>query len=89
MATFTKTIPDELVPEVISAYCYNFNYQDFIPDNSGNLIPNPETKANFAKRMDRKFTIDIVKKYRIDALEVQRQETESQADIDCENIDVT
>lgn len=88
MATFTKKIPYELVNEVIEAYAYNYNYQDKINDGNGNLIDNPESKVEFAKRMDREYTINIVKKYRVDALEIQRETTLNQVDTDYVNMGV-
>jgi hypothetical protein len=89
MAIFTKEIPDTLLTEAILAYCHAYNYQELIDDGSGELVQNPESKINFTKRMDKEFTINLIKKYRVDALEEQRLITESQAETDCENIDVS
>ena len=51
MATISTTIPDEYLPRVIEALAGNYGYETNIKDAEGNTIPNPETKAQFAKRM--------------------------------------
>jgi len=83
MATFTKTIPTDLVNEVVEAYCFAYNYQTEIDG-----LPNPETKVQFAKRIDREYTVNLVKQYRVSVLETQRQTLNEQADIDCQTITV-
>jgi len=46
MATFTYTVDNSVVPEVVNAICFVKDYQDTIDG-----LPNPETKNNFATRM--------------------------------------
>jgi len=55
MATITFTIPDNLMPRVINGICGKYGYQETIddPENPGQVIDNPETKANFCKRIIR------------------------------------
>jgi hypothetical protein len=62
MATITLNIPDTFIQRAIDAYLNDFNYQNQIPnpdfdpeqpEGVGNekLIDNPETPAQFTKRM--------------------------------------
>jgi hypothetical protein len=62
MATITLNIPDTFIQRAIDAYLNDFNYQTQIPnpdfdpeqpEGEGNekLIDNPETPAQFTKRM--------------------------------------
>lgn len=51
MAQITITIPDAALPRVISDLCTNFGYQSILVDVIGNQTANPETPAQFAKRM--------------------------------------
>jgi hypothetical protein len=45
-------VPDAVVPEMVDALCQRYGYQATLPDPnvSGGTIPNPETRAQFAKR---------------------------------------
>jgi len=47
----TITIPDEIAPRVIDGVAGQHGYQETVLDEEGNEIPNPETKAQFAKRV--------------------------------------
>jgi hypothetical protein len=48
----TLTIPDEVAPRVLQGLATFYNYQPTLLDvNTGQMIPNPEPKAAFAKRM--------------------------------------
>ena len=49
MATISINIPTDKTAEVIEALCYG-KYQDTITDAEGNSVPNPVTKAQFAKQ---------------------------------------
>ena len=71
MATFTIEISDEDVERVLDSLCVNYgrseniDNSDFDPNSPvGNSNPlkvsNPETKAQFANRMVRKFLSDNV-----------------------------
>ena len=46
MATVTFTIPDAIVSRVNNGIANYHGYQETLPDNT----PNPESKAQFAKR---------------------------------------
>ena len=56
MAQIVLNIPDALVDRVVAGMCGLHNYQETIPDpnNPEQMIPNPETKAEFVKRIIRK-----------------------------------
>lgn len=47
MATLTITIKDAYVPEMIEVF--GEHYQAEIPDGNGGMIPNPQTKAQWAQ----------------------------------------
>lgn len=47
----TITISAGLTADVVSAYAWEFGYRPIINDGSGNEIPNPETRGQFALRM--------------------------------------
>lgn len=53
MATISIDIPDAVQPRVLDAFAAVYGRQDEIPDpNDGTkMISNPETKAQFARRM--------------------------------------
>lgn len=46
MAQITITIPDAVATRVIDGFCKRYNYPPTLEDGT----PNPETKAQFAKR---------------------------------------
>lgn len=51
MATITINIADTDLTRVITAISGVFNYQPILTDTLGNKTPNPETPAQFARRM--------------------------------------
>lgn len=59
------TIPDAVGSRVVDGLAGQYNYQATIPaPNPLNPpVPNPETKAQFAKRMVAKFIKDSVKAF--------------------------
>lgn len=71
MAIFSVEIADKDVERVIDSLCANYSRSDTITDQNGNIITNPESKAVFANRMVREFLSDHVKKYEIDLLKAQ------------------
>ena len=48
---------------LIDALCASYGYQAQISDSNGQLIPNPETKEQFAKKQVKKFMRAIYKSY--------------------------
>ena len=75
MAIFSIEIADQDVERVISAISANYNYQENIVDNEGNTIVNPENKYVFSNRMVRQFLSDHVRKYELDLLKKQLEES--------------
>ena len=63
MATieFSYTVTQENLIRVINGVAYQNDYQDFIETEGEEMIPNPETKAQFAKRMIKVYIINCVK----------------------------
>lgn len=55
----TLTIPDDKITKVVNAICEKCHYEAKTLIN-GVLVTNPETKAQFAKRMIIKQIIDVV-----------------------------
>ena len=55
--TLSYTLSDAQAAEVVDALCQRYGYQDTLPDpnNAGQTIPNPETRAQFAKRQVAEF----------------------------------
>lgn len=52
MANITITIPDNQIARAINALCSRYNYQDMVTiDINIGPVPNPETRAQFARRM--------------------------------------
>jgi len=49
-ATFTITIPDDKLIEVINFCSANYGWQAMVDDGAGGLIPNPESEADICKR---------------------------------------
>jgi len=56
-------IANEDLPRVITAFTVTFNYQETIIDENGDEVPNPETKAQFTKRMWIKYGKDVTRNY--------------------------
>lgn len=74
MAQIILNIPDALVNRVIAGMYGLHSYQATIqnPDNPDEMIPNPESKADFVKRI-------IKKKIKRDVLEWEGAEAQRQA----------
>ena len=71
MATISITIPDDKIEDVKSAFADAYGYQaeieEIIDDEpTGNMIPNPETKAQFAKRQVAQYAKSIYVAWYID-----------------------
>ena len=75
MAQITLTISDALAPRVIAGFCGLHNYQVSVRDPKnpeGSMIPNPETKMEFIKRI-------LLGKIKRDVLEYEGNEAQRQA----------
>jgi hypothetical protein len=75
MAIFSIEIADQDVDRVIAAISTNYNYEENVVDSSGNTVPNPENRYVFSNRMVRQFLSDHVRKYEIDLLKKQLEES--------------
>ena len=71
MAIFSIEIADSDVNIVIDSLCANYKRSETIVDSSGNTIENPESKPVFANRMVRDFISDHVRRYQLDLLKKQ------------------
>ena len=82
-ASFTITIPDDKVQDVIEAYCKQYGYRETLEDG----LPNPETKAQFTKRQIRRYIRDVYTAYKTDlAIETTRDNTIVQSETDTKDI---
>ena len=63
MATieFSYTVSAENIPRAIDGVAYQNDYQDFIETEGEEMIPNPETKPQFCRRMIKEYIINCVK----------------------------
>jgi len=62
MTQITINIPDAVAPRVISGFAKRYNYPLTLEDGS----PNPETKAQFAKRKVLEYIRQAVREAEID-----------------------
>ena len=74
MATITLNIPDDKTPVVLAAFAWRYGYQATVAGEEGEPVPNPETKAAFAKRMLRAHLVNLVNAY-------HRAQAEAGADV--------
>jgi type II secretory pathway component GspD/PulD (secretin) len=65
VAQFTIEIADQDVNRVLNAIAKNYNRPDTVIDDNGNEVDNPETVAQFANRMVRKFLLENVQAYEV------------------------
>lgn len=83
MATFTVTIPNAILDDLIDAMALGTGWTETIIDDEGEEIPNPETKAQWAKRILREWIKRHYRKYKGDeAVKDIAPETARQAAID-------
>ena len=63
MATieFSYTVTAENRTRAINGVAYQNHYQDEIEDENGEMIPNPENKGVFCRRMIKEYIINNVK----------------------------
>lgn len=68
MASLTLTFPDAIAQRVLNSFCTIRGYSDTVPnpeDPGGPWIPNPETKAQFAKRQLKEFVLQELTRYEV------------------------
>lgn len=63
MATLKFEFDTGSVPlsRIVDAICSHYDYQSEVRGETGELVPNTETKAQFARRMVKEHIIKIVK----------------------------
>lgn len=77
MADITFVIPDNVLSRVIDGVAYANGYEDTI--DSGNqlqpeLVPNPESKVDFARRMIREYIKHCVQTHEVKKAAEEAQE---------------
>ncbi len=83
MATLTITIPNAQLTRVANAVATQHGYQAEVPDpdNPGQTIPNPQTKADFAREVLMRFLRETVRAHEAAvAAESARQTAITKAD---------
>ena len=61
------TVPDAQATDILNDFCVYQGYKSIIKDDQGNEIPNPQTKAQFAKAVIANFVKESIKSYRANA----------------------
>ena len=81
MATVTITIPDAVLARVLSGFCYQNGYSDTIvdPNNINSTLPNPVSKATFAKQQLIAHIVNAVRSYEISQAAQAAQQAASAA----------
>jgi hypothetical protein len=64
------------------AICQNYGYQETIQDGDGSIVPNPESKGSFAKRVILSFIKDNIRAYKTSEAEIIRLQKAQEADAD-------
>jgi len=96
MATFTITIPDDKVQDVLDAFANQYNYQEQVPNPdydpdvpaSEETVPNPISKASFAKGTVRAFVKNVYIAYKATEIDEQRAEAIETANSDIDTVTV-
>jgi hypothetical protein len=52
---FTVDIPNDCLDDLIDGLCHDGGYQELVPDEEGGTMPNPVSKAAFAKEEHAKW----------------------------------
>lgn len=82
MANITINIPDNQITRVLDGIAEDNGYQATIIDEEGNSIPNPETKAQFAKRI-------VIERVKGMVLAGERKKSEKEIVVDNTELDIT
>lgn len=77
MANITIQIPDALLPRVINGLSTFYGYQAEVINTEGQTIPNPQTKAQFAKKQLIEHIKHCVKTVETDEAVRQARESKS------------
>lgn len=88
MAQITINIPNDQLSRVINAMAVQYGYEETIINQSGQVIANPQTKAEFAKAMVIKFAKAAVIAYEA-SLAVADYDQVKQAAVDKAESEIT
>ena len=72
MATFTINIPNDKITALLDAFAMQYNYQEQIETETGEMVPNPVSKAQFAKNIVTSFIKEVYIAGQVKSLEEQR-----------------
>lgn len=64
--TFTFTVPDGDRNRVLNAFARKYGYSDTVPDGNGGQVANPESRAQFSKRIVAEFIKGVVRDSEVD-----------------------
>ena len=86
MATLSITIPDPIKDRVLLGFTAASGYQEEVDDGTGTMIPNPQTRAQYAKEVLKALVKSRVVAYEseiagVSAREAAQQTAESEIDI--------
>lgn len=78
MASISVTIPDAVLPRVLNAFASRYGYLATLTNADDQPVANPETKAQFAKRMLAEHIKRVVREEEAIAAELTaRQQTDA------------
>jgi len=75
MANITITIPDAKLNAIVEAFATQYNYQDQITEDGMNYIPNPVSKAQFARNVINSFIKEVYVAAQVKELDATRVQT--------------
>lgn len=90
MAQIVIEVSDAQVTRVLAAFARQYSYQDEINDpiNPGKKIPNPMTKAQFARKVVTRFAKEVVMTAEAnEAAEVARKAKLAEVNIDFKDME--
>ena len=88
MATYTITVPVDRVNGVIEGAKLRYGYQENVSDGEGGTIPNPETPAQFTRRMILEIVKSLYVEYKESLARTTMDTTVKAADIESETITI-
>lgn len=74
-------IPTEKRQDIIDAFCSVYKYRDEVEDVDEIMIPNPQTKAEFASQQLLLYIREVYKSYKVDSIDAAKQTIITNADI--------
>jgi hypothetical protein len=65
MASVTVNFADALAPRILDAFAVTYGWTATILDAQGQEVSNPETRAQFTKRMIQRYVKNVVRDYEV------------------------